>query len=230
MGNNMDKKRAGKLKQFASALGLQFNNIDYLNEALTHSSYTNEHNHCLCNERLEFLGDAVLDVIVSDYLFHDKKLDEGKLTKYRSHFVREASLVKYARALHLGDVLRLGRGMQNDVGIAMLADTFEALVAAIYKDGGMESASKFVLSLMAKDMDEAFNVGVEENYKSCLQEKLQENGEVNINYELMERTGPAHAPIFKVQVSVDGKVLGEGTGTTIRGAEQEAAKNALEKR
>lgn len=223
----MDKKRAEVLRHFASALGLQFNNLEYLDVALTHSSYTNEHPNCLCNERLEFLGDAVLDVIVSDYLFHDKKLDEGKLTKYRAHFVKEGSLAKYACCLHLGEVLHLSRGMQNDVGTAMLADTFEALVAAIYKDRGMETARQFVLSLMSKDMDRAFSVGVAENYKSILQEKLQEKGEVNISYELLERIGPDHAPLFKVQVSADGNVLGSGTGTTMRGAEQEAAKDAL---
>lgn len=210
-------------------LGLSFNNLKYLDIALTHSSYSNEHVKTLHNERLEFLGDAVLDLIVSDYLFHDAKLDEGKLTKFRSHFVREESLARHAKKLHLENLLRLGRGMKNDVGQAMLADTFEALIGAIYKDSGLENARKFVLGEMAKEMDEVFQSGVEENYKSKLQEELQKNGEANILYKVLEQTGPMHAPFFKVQVSINEEIFATGEGSTKRGAEQDAAKNILQK-
>ena len=226
----MDLRRIGVLQHFAAALGVKFKNLELLDVALTHSSYANEHRDVRCNERLEFLGDAVLDLIVSDYLFHDRNLDEGQLTKLRAHFVREASLAKYAKELHMGDVLLLSRGAEHSgdrLRPAVLADAFEAVLAAVYKDGGMTAASDYILRLMGREIDQVCRDGFIESYKSALQERLQKNGPVDLTYKVVGRKGPDHAPVFTVQVISDGRPLAEGTGHTRQQAEEQAACAAL---
>jgi len=232
----MNKKRAEVLQDFAASLGLKFLNLELLDVALTHSSYVNEKLDCRCNERLEFLGDAVLDVIVSDYIFHYIDMDEGQLTKFRSHFVCEQSFASYGKALHLEKVLQMGKGALKEAYFnnpAVLADAFEAVVAAIYKDAGMNVATDFVLKLMKKDIDEACGNGkysdaLDKNYKSILQETLQKKGPVNIVYITVDRRGPAHSPIFRVAVKIDGKIMAEGEASSVQRAGQEAARQAIE--
>lgn len=228
------EQRTEELTKFASALGLQFNDITWLDTALTHPSFANEKSHIRHNQRLEFLGDAVLDVVVSDFLFHNEELDEGKLTKIRSNFVDEKSLAQYAQKLHLGDVLLLGNGAEKDrdrVRPAVLADTFEAVIGAIYKDRGLMAVKDFVLRQMQVDLDQASTQKiVNENYKTMLQEHIQSVAPATIEYKVVDRTGPAHNPLFTVVVSVNGKEEGRGQGHSRRVADQEAAKMAYDKR
>lgn len=231
---NKQEQRTEVLTKFASALGLQFNDLHWLDVALTHPSFANEKKHCQHNQRLEFLGDAVLDVVVSDFLFHNEELDEGKLTKIRSNFVDEKSLAQYAQKLHLGDVLLLGNGAEKDkdrVRPAVLADTFEAVVGAIYKDRGLMAAKDFVLRHMQDDLDKASaRKIVNENYKTMLQEQVQSMGPATIEYKVVDRSGPAHNPLFTVAVSVNGKEEGRGQGHSRRVADQAAAMVAYDKR
>lgn len=228
------EQRTEELTKFASALGLQFNDITWLDTALTHPSFANEKSYIKHNQRLEFLGDAVLDVVVSDFLFHNEELDEGKLTKIRSNFVDEKSLAQYAQKLHLGDVLLLGNGAEKDrdrVRPAVLADTFEAVIGAIYKDRGLMAVKDFVLRQMQADLDQASTQKiVNENYKTMLQEHIQSVAPATIEYKVVDRTGPAHNPLFTVVVSVNGKEEGRGQGHSRRVADQEAAKMAYDKR
>lgn len=226
----MDSGRIGALQHFAAALGVQFKDLQLLDVALTHSSYAHEHQGLKFNERLEFLGDAVLDLIVSDYLFHNPGLDEGQLTKLRAHFVREESLARYARELHIGDLLLLSRGAEHSGDRqrnAVLADAFEAVLAAIYKDGGMPAASDYILRLMGREIDRVCRDGFTESYKSSLQERLQKKGPVDLTYRVVDRKGPDHAPVFTVQVALAGRVLAEGSGCSRRQAEEQAASAAL---
>ena len=228
------EQRTEVLTHFASALGLQFNDLIWLDVALTHPSYTNEQKNSKHNQRLEFLGDAVLDVVVSDFLFHNEDLDEGKLTKMRSNFVDEKSLARYAMKLHLGEGLLLGHGAEKDrdqVRPAVLADTFEAVVGAIYKDRGLMAAKDFVLRQMQADLDQASTKKiVNENFKTMLQEDIQRVAPAIIEYKILASEGPAHKPIFTVAVYVDGEEEGRGRGPSRRLAEQAAAQVAYNKR
>lgn len=228
------EQRTEVLQHFAAALGLQFNDLTWLDVALTHPSYANEKKQITHNQRLEFLGDAVLDVVVSDFLFHNEELNEGKLTKIRANFVEEKSLAQYAQKLHLGEVLLLGNGAEKDrdrVRPAVLADTFEAVVGAIYKDRGLMAAKDFVLRQMQADLDQASTKKiVNENYKTMLQEDIQKVEPAKIEYKILASEGPAHKPIFTVGVYVDGQEEGRGKGPSRRQAEQAAAQVAYNKR
>ncbi len=213
-------------------LGYTFKNKALLERALSHSSYANEvKNGCESNERLEFLGDSVLSVIVSEYLFKEnKKLPEGELTKLRASLVCEKSLCAFSRELEIGDFLLLGKGEAQNKGNerpSILADAFEAVLAAMYLDGGMEVARKHVLRFVENELknhtvEEAFH-----DYKTQLQEIIQRNKEEQLTYALVHEEGPDHNKSFTVSVMLNSNEIGRGTAKSKKAAEQCAAKQAL---
>jgi ribonuclease-3 len=180
---------------------------------------------------LEFLGDAVLEVIISDYLFHTYDTwHEGKMTRLRAQIVCEPSLSAFAKDCHFDSYIRLGKGEENMGGRqrpALLCDVFEAFIGAVYLDQGIEAARKFISQVMITKLNEdAFSHVMD--YKTGLQEELQKNGDVDIQYILLSEDGPAHAKQFDVEVRAFGKVMGQGQGPSKKAAEQKAAQNALE--
>ena len=212
-------------------LNYQFNNKELLLNALTHSSYANEvRNGITSNERLEFLGDSVLSVIVADYLYKNfSSLPEGELTKLRASLVCEKSLCSFSRELQIGKFLRLGKGEEKNGGKerdSILADAFEAVLAAMYLDGGMEVARKHVMRFILDELkhtdDEVFK-----DYKTALQEIIQRNPEESVSYFLTDEKGPDHDKIFTVEVRLNSNVIGTGKGKSKKQAEQMAAKQAL---
>ena len=212
-------------------LGYKFKNINLLKNALTHSSYANEvRGGFASNERLEFLGDSVLSLIVSDYLYKQfKNLPEGELTKLRASLVCEKSLCSFSRELDLGKFLNLGKGEDHNGGRerdSILADAFEAVLAAIYLDGGMQAASRHVMNFVLRELkntdDEVFK-----DYKTALQEIIQRNPEESVNYILTGENGPDHDKSFTVEVRLNSNVIGHGKGKSKKQAEQMAAKEAL---
>ncbi len=207
------------IKDLEAAIGYQFHNISLLQNALTHSSYANErwHNSLLSNERLEFLGDSVLGFITAEYYYtHFKAYPEGDLTKLRAAMVCEKSLCVFARELKLGDYLLLGKGEICTGGRerpSILADAFEALIAAIYLDGGMDEAKRFVLGFVRK----AANAPVPfHDYKTKLQEIIQKNPEESVEYVHVGESGPDHDKCFTVEVHLNSNVIGKGTGKSCR--------------
>ena len=213
-------------------LNYKFNNVKLLENALTHSSYANEvRNGLTSNERLEFLGDSVLSIIVADYLFlHYKDIPEGELTKLRASLVCEKSLCIFARKLELGKYLMLGKGEDKGGGRerdSILADAFEAVLAAIYLDGGIKPATKFVLSFVEKELENQSKQTFKD-YKTALQEIIQRNPEESVSYFLTDEKGPDHDKVFEVEVHLNSNVIGSGKGKNKKQAEQMAAKQALE--
>lgn len=216
--------------EFEKRIGYTFKNGALLTEALCHSSYANEKRGTLhCNERLEFLGDSVLSIVVSTYLFTGcQNLPEGELSKIRASLVCESSLYGWAKQIGLGDFLLLGHGEANSGGRerpSILADAFEAVIAAIYLDGGMAEAERYVNGFLPKEFDrpsEAFH-----DYKTVLQEVIQQNPEERVEYVLVGEEGPDHAKQFHMEVRLNSNVIGRGTGRSKKVAEQMAAKEAL---
>ncbi|MGY3702916.1 ribonuclease III [Vagococcus martis] len=209
-----------------------FKDISLLEQAFTHSSYVNEHRHFELqdNERLEFLGDAVLELEVSDYLYrHFQDLPEGKLTKLRSTIVREDSLAMFAKECGFDQFVKLGKGEENSNGrsrSSLLCDLFEAFLGALYLDQGAKKAKEFIYQVVvAKIETGAFSH--EMDHKTALQEVLQKNGDILIEYHLIAEEGPAHARIFHVEVCGGGTPLGKGSGKSKKVAEQKAAEAAL---
>ena len=212
-------------------LGYKFNNINLLKNALTHSSYANEvRDGFSSNERLEFMGDSVLSIVVSDYIYkHYPNMPEGELTKLRASLVCEKSLCAFSRELELGNYLMLGKGEEKGGGRerdSILADAFEAVLAAIYLDGGMEPARRHVMNFVLRELqhtdDEVFK-----DYKTALQEIIQRNPEEAVSYILTGESGPDHDKEFTVEVRLNSNVIGRGTGKNKKRAEQMAAKEAL---
>ena len=212
-------------------LGYKFKNINLLKNSLTHSSYANEvRGGFSSNERLEFLGDSVLSVIVSDYIYkHYPNMPEGDLTKLRASLVCEKSLCTFSRELHLGEFLMLGKGEEKGGGRerdSILADAFEAVLAAMYLDGGMEVARQHVLRFVLPELnhtdDEVFK-----DYKTALQEIIQRNPEEEVTYILTDESGPDHDKLFTVEVHLNSNIIGKGSGKSKKQAEQSAAKQAL---
>jgi len=217
------------LEEFQQKLGYTFKNPQLLQNALTHSSYANEHKRegMGSNERLEFLGDAILGLVVAEYLYrtHPDK-PEGELTKLRAELVCEKSLYEVATRLELGKVLRLGHG--EDLGggrnrPSVVSDAFEAVIAALYLDGGMEAARNFILPFITEGKT------AEEDYKTQLQEVVQQDPSAVLRYEVTGESGPDHAKKFTVCVWRNGEKLAEAPGRSKKAAEQHAAKLALEK-
>lgn len=213
-------------------LGYKFNNIKFLEIGVTHSSFANEtREHVPYNERQEFLGDAVLSIIVSDYIFENyTKLPEGELTKLRASLVCEKSLCGFSNELELGSFLRLGHGEELMGGRerpSILADAFEAVLAAVYLDGGIEPATKIVLRFVKKALEHVENAPFKD-YKTLLQEIVQKNPEERLSYVLVAESGPDHDKRFEVDVLLNSNVIGHGIGKSKKAAEQHAAKEALE--
>lgn len=212
-------------------LGYKFKNITFLETGVTHSSYANEaKSHITYNERQEFLGDAVLSIIVSDYIFENyTKLPEGELTKLRASLVCEKSLCEFSQELDMGTFLRLGHGEELMGGRerpSILADAFEAVLAAIYLDGGIEPATSFVLRFVKKSLEHVENAPFKD-YKTLLQEIIQRNPEERLTYVLVGESGPDHDKRFEVDVLLNSNVIGHGIGKSKKSAEQVAAKEAL---
>lgn len=213
-------------------LGYKFKNINLLKNALTHSSYANEvRNGYSSNERLEFLGDSVLSIIVSDYIFNKfPQMPEGELTRLRSSLVCEKALCEFSRELDLGEFLMLGKGEEKGGGRerdSILADAFEAVLAAIYIDGGMEPAKNHVMNFVLREIKHYSSDDTFKDYKTNLQEIIQQNPEESISYILTDESGPDHDKSFTVEVRMNSNVIGIGKGKSKKQAEQMAAKEAL---
>ncbi|MCI8604060.1 MAG: ribonuclease III [Ruminiclostridium sp.] len=210
-------------------IGYEFKNPALLKEALTHSSFVNGKNHH-SNERLEFLGDSVLSVVVSKYLFENLEMPEGQLTKLRASIVCEHSLFPFAEKIKLGEEIFMGKGEENTGGRhrrSILADAFEALIAAIYLDGGLEAARAFILPFIPSL--EVLKSGrlLIGDYKTILQEIIQQNPEEKVIYELADESGAAHNRVFTSNVLLNGQIIGTGVGGSKKEAEQNAAKEAI---
>ncbi len=219
------------LSDLEKAIGYRFGNISLLQNALAHSSFANErwHNSLMSNERLEFLGDSVLGMLVADYLYRTfPDRPEGELTRMRADMVCEATLAAIALKLGLGSHLLLGRGEEQGGGrsrSSILADAVESVIAACYLDGGMDAAKAFVEQFVLVNVPTKRMQNVD--YKTALQELVQGDGKGAVAYRLVGQSGPDHSKQFEVAVLVDGKVLGTGTGTSKKRAEQAAAHTAL---
>lgn len=211
-------------------LGYVFRDPGLLDNALTHSSFANERKGNLrSNERLEFLGDSVLGMVTAVYLFHKETGPEGELTKLRAALVCEKALCSYARKLELGRYLRLGRGEERTGGAkrpSILSDAFEAVTAAIYLDGGMEAARAFLLPFLEAELSNHRRPHFKD-YKTTLQEIIQQNPEERLDYVLTGESGPDHDKVFAVEVHLNSNVIGRGRGRSKKEAEQQAAREAL---
>jgi len=209
----------------------RFKDKQLLHEALSHSSYANEGKKKRSNERLEFLGDSVLSIIVAQHLFlHYTHLPEGELTKMRAALVCEKSLHEFALQFGLNEFLLLGKGEEMTGGRerpSIIADAFEALLAAIYLDGGMDQATEFVLRFIPEHLNPKQAKGLND-YKTTLQEIIQQNREEKVEYVLIGESGPDHNKTFEVEVHLNSNVIGKGKGKSKKQAEQLAAKEALE--
>lgn len=220
------------MKDLQEAIGYTFHDPALLTEAMTHSSYAYEqHKNMKYNERLEFLGDAVLSIVVSDYIYkHCPQLPEGELTKLRASLVCEKSLFDFAKQIDLGSYLRLSNGERRNGGAkrpSIVSDAFEALIAAIYLDGGMEAAKKHILRFVVPEIEQHKNHSFKD-YKTKLQEIIQKNPGEKLEYHLVGSTGPDHDKHFKVEVCLNSNVIGRGGGRSKKEAEQQAAREALE--
>lgn len=221
------------IKDLEAAIGYKFHNISLLQNALTHSSYANErwHNSLLSNERLEFLGDSVLGMLVADFLystFPDRP--EGELTRMRADMVCEHTLALVANRIHLGQHLQLGHGEERLGGRSresILADATESVIAACFLDGGLEAAARFVkrFILVEVPVSRPHNM----DYKTALQELVQQKKNQTLTYTLVGQSGPDHDKVFDVEVCLNGETVGSGSGSSKKRAEQMAAKSAMEK-
>lgn len=219
-------------EKLEESIGYTFKNKELLKKAMTHTSYAYERN-IESNEKLEFLGDSILEFISSKYIYNNyKNLREGEMTKVRAEVVCEDSLYKVAKSHNFSDFILVGKSEANSGGNfkpAILADSIEATIAAIYFDGGLEEAEKFIINNLKTAIEESTkHVGMKD-HKTVLQEKLQVNGDVCIKYTVIKETGPDHDKTFTVKVEADGKELAVGEGRTKKAAEMDAAGNALEK-
>lgn len=220
------------LSELEKRMGYHFRNPYFLEVGVTHSSYANEVKGKIeYNERQEFLGDAVLSIIVSDYIYENyTNLPEGELTKLRASLVCEKSLCEFSQQLGLGEFLRLGHGedlMGGRERPSILADAFEAVLAAIYLDGGIEPATTYVLGFVKKALENMESAAFKD-YKTLLQEIIQQNREERLTYALVGESGPDHDKRFEVNVLLNSNVIGHGIGKSKKSAEQLAAKEALE--
>ena len=220
------------IEQLEQSINYTFQDKNLLKKAFTHTSYAYEHN-IESNEKLEFLGDSILEFLSSKYIYANySNLKEGEMNKVREEVVCEESLYLVAQKHHFSDFLYLGKSEELSMGKtkpAILADSVEALIAAIYFDGGLAEAEKFIIENLKDALEKSSkNVGMKD-HKTVLQEKLQEHGNVHIVYEVINTKGPDHDKTFISQVSCDGKILATGEGKTKKQAEMQAAQKALEK-
>lgn len=221
-------KEGDKMKLLED-LNIQANNLDLYKQAFTHTSYANEHN-LESYERLEYLGDAVLELIMSEYLYLNTDKEEGEMTKLRSHYVCENALYEYSLYLHLNEYLLLGHGEEESGGKyrkAIVADIFEAFIGAMFLDQGFFTVKEFIYKNIIPLIEEN-KINFFEDYKSKLQEFVQTDKR-SLEYIVVEEVGPAHNKTFTVEVKIDNIVYGRGSAHSKKEAEQVAAKNALEK-
>ena len=219
------------IKDLEEAIGYRFHNISLLQNALTHSSFANErwHNSLLSNERLEFLGDSILGMLVAEYLYRNfPDRPEGELTRMREDMVCEKTLASVAARIHLGDHLMLGHGEEQGGGRSrdsILADAVESVIAACFLDGGIEAAQKFIRTfiLVEVPVSQMHNT----DYKTKLQELVQQKKNQVLSYTLTGESGPDHDKHFTVAVSLNGGIVGQGEGRSKKRAEQEAARAAI---
>ena len=220
-----------EIEKIEKEIGYTFRQKELLKKALTHTSYAYE-KKIESNEKLEFLGDSILEFISSKYLYQNyPNLKEGEMTKVRATVVCEKSLHKIAQKHNFSDFLYLGKSEQVTGGKnrpAILADSVEAIIAAMYLDGGLDKAEKFIIKNLKDEIEIATKHVGDKDYKTVLQEKLQEHGDVKIEYEITKEIGPDHNKSFEAQVSLNGKVLAKGKGKSKKEAHMEAAKKALE--
>ena len=217
-------------KQFEEVIGYKFNDRQLLDKALTHSSYANEHrlDHSRCNERLEFLGDAVLEIVTSDFLYHKyDALPEGDLTKIRASIVCEPTLAYCAGDIRLGEYLLLGKGEEATGGRnrnSVVSDAMEALIGAIYLDGGFTNAKEFIHRFILNDIE---HKQLFYDSKTILQEIIQSRQDGELSYEILKEEGPDHNKSFEVRALVGDQEIGRGKGRTKKAAEQLAAYNGI---
>ena len=220
-----------EVNKVEESIGYTFKNKELIKTALTHTSYAHENNK-ESNEKLEFLGDSILEFVSSKYIYNKyPNLQEGEMTKVRATVVCEESLYKIAKLHGFSDFLFLGKSEMKTGGKnrpAILADSVEAVIAAIYLDGGLEEADKFIIQNLDKEIEKATKHVGNKDYKTVLQEKLQEHGDVKIEYEIISETGPDHDKHFEAQVKCNGKILAKGKGKSKKEAHMHAAKKALE--
>lgn len=219
------------IKDLENAIGYKFQNITLLQNALAHSSYANErwHNSLMSNERLEFLGDSVLGMVTAEYLYRNfPERPEGELTRMRADMVCEKALAKVADQIQLGQHLMLGHGEEQSGGRnrdSILADAVESVIAACFLDGGMEPAKAFINRFVLKEVP--VKQMQNRDYKTALQELVQQKKNQVLTYHLVGEHGPDHDKWFDVEVQLNGKAVGKGSGTSKKRAEQDAAREAI---
>ena len=220
-----------ELEKLEKELEYEFKNKELLKTALTHTSYAYEKKK-QSNEKLEFLGDSILEFITSKYIYENySKLKEGEMTKVRASVVCEKSLHEVAKTHNFSDFLYLGKSEKSSkkqVRPAIMADSVEALIAAIYLDGGLEPAKRFIINNLKDSIEISTHHIGQKDYKTVLQEILQKNGEVHIEYKIVNEKGPDHQKEFESEVICDGKVLASGIGDSKKKAEMDAARIAIE--
>ena len=227
-----DVRRAA-LQEFSDELGIKFSRLELLNQALTHKSYAKEFEPRLkYNERLEFLGDAVLGLAAGTYLFeHFPNFTEGELTKMRSSVVRQSTLTRLAKEIGLGEMLLFGvsESAHGGARASNLEDAMEALIGAIYLEHGWEVARDFVFRQFAAEFEHVKIAGIPKDYKSKLQEIIQHQPPRKLSYSILNSSGPDHMKMFEAAALIDGKIFGRGVGRSKQAAEQEAARAALKR-
>ena len=224
-----------KLQELEDKIGVKFNNHDLLLQALTHRSYINENTkwHLDHNERLEFLGDAVLELVVTEYLYNNYPNPEGDLTNWRAALVNSVMLAKVSSKFDLNNYILLSRGEARDTGRArqyILANAIEAVIGAVYLDRGYESADGFIKKFVLTELKEVLESGSYKDYKSLFQEKAQDLAGITPTYEVIKEWGPDHAKHFQIGVYLEKELIGEGAGPSKQDAQQAAAENALKNR
>ncbi len=228
----IDPKRLKHLNEFESIIGYSFKDISILNNALTHSSFVASKADFLeHNERLEFIGDSILSMVISLHLYSKcKNSPEGSLTRFRAGIVCEQSLYNASTHLRLGQYLLLSKGEENTGGrnrVSILADAFEAVIAAIYLDGGLKKAKTFILSNLEDIIDASVENKILSDYKSFLQEHVQKNGSGKLSYKLLKEEGPDHDKTFEIALYLNNTMIGRGEGHSKKDAQQAAAKDAI---
>lgn len=213
------------MKEKLETLGIIINNTDLLKTALTHSSYSNE-KKCENYERLEFLGDAVLELISSEYLYLNTNYQEGNMSKIRASYVCEEALATYAKDIDLEKYILVGHGQEKNINNTIIADVFESVLAVIYLEKGLEVAKKYIFDLMIPYIEK--HIRFNYDYKSLLQEMVQTTKK-SLEYVVISENGPAHDRTFTVEVKINNMVYGTGIGHSKKEAEQNAAKNAYQK-
>lgn len=211
---------------FLKRYNIKLNNESLLEIALTHSSYANEH-IAVSYERLEFLGDAILEAVTSEYFYNNTNLSEGEMSKIRASYVCEAALKEYSHEVGIDKYIRVGHGQENNINDTIVADCFESVIGAIFLDQGFDVAREFILKVIVPFI--ISETVFYDDYKSVLQEMVQTDKK-SLEYRVVKEEGPAHQKYYEVEVLVDGIVYGVGSGSSKKQAEQNAAKVAYEKR